>query len=124
MGVISMKITGIHHVQLCIPADKESEAKKFYKDVLGLKEIPKPEALLKNGGMWFQVGSQELHIGVEDQVFKGKHHPALFVIGLNELKDHLSAQEITIQKELPIPGYNRFSIRDPFGNRIEFIEPE
>jgi catechol 2,3-dioxygenase-like lactoylglutathione lyase family enzyme len=124
MGVISMKITGIHHVQLCIPADKESEAKKFYKDILGLKEIPKPEALLKNGGMWFQVGSQELHIGVEDQVFKGKHHPAFFVIGLNELKDHLSAQEITIQKELPIPGYNRFSIRDPFGNRIEFIESE
>lgn len=119
-----MKISGIHHVQLCIPADKESEAKIFYKDVLGLKEIPKPEALKKNGGMWFQIGSQELHIGVEDQVFKGKHHPAFLVMGLKELKDHLISQEITIQKELPIPGYNRFSIRDPFGNRIEFIEPE
>jgi catechol 2,3-dioxygenase-like lactoylglutathione lyase family enzyme len=124
MGVVSMKISGIHHVQLCIPADKESEAKIFYKDVLGLKEIPKPEALKKNGGMWFQIGSQELHIGVEDQVFKGKHHPAFLVMGLSELKDHLTAQEITIQIELPIPGFNRFSIRDPFGNRIEFIEPE
>jgi catechol 2,3-dioxygenase-like lactoylglutathione lyase family enzyme len=124
MGVNSMKISGIHHVQVCIPAGKESEAREFYKEVLGLKEIPKPEALQKNGGMWFQVGSQELHIGVEGQVFKGKHHPAFYVMGLNELKVHLIAQEITIQKELPIPGYNRFSIRDPFGNRIEFIEPE
>jgi catechol 2,3-dioxygenase-like lactoylglutathione lyase family enzyme len=124
MGVNSMKISGIHHVQVCIPADNEAEAREFYKEVLGLKEIPKPEALQKNGGMWFQVGSQELHIGVEEQVFKGKHHPAFLVTGLNELKDHLTAQEITIQKELPIPGFNRFSIRDPFGNRIEFIEPK
>jgi catechol 2,3-dioxygenase-like lactoylglutathione lyase family enzyme len=124
MGVIKMKISGIHHIQLCIPAEKESEAKFFYKDVLGLKEIPKPETLQKNGGMWFQVGSQELHIGVEDQVFKGKHHPAFLVIGISKLKSHLSAKGISIQKEIPIPGFNRFSIRDPFGNRIEFIEPE
>lgn len=124
MGVIKLKISGIHHVQLCIPADKESEAKGFYKEVLGLKEIQKPEALQKNGGMWFQIGNQELHIGVEEQLFKGKHHPAFLVSGLHELKEHLSANKISIQKEIPIPGFNRFSIRDPFGNRIEFIEAE
>ncbi|MCM3719191.1 VOC family protein [Fictibacillus phosphorivorans] len=119
-----MKISGIHHVQLCIPADKELEAMKFYKEVLGLKEIPKPKALQKNGGMWFQIGSQELHIGVEDQSFKGKHHPAFLVQGLYELRDHLIVHEVKVQNEVQIPGYIRFSIRDPFGNRIEFIEPE
>jgi catechol-2,3-dioxygenase len=119
-----MKISGIHHVQICIPAGQEIEAKAFYKDILRLEEIPKPEALRKNGGMWFKIGNQELHIGVENQVFKGKHHPAFLVTGLSELRNHLSVHEVMIQKELPIPGFNRFSIRDPFGNRIEFIEPE
>lgn len=117
-----MKITGIHHVQLCIPRGKEKEARTFYQDTLQLQEITKPEVLQKNGGMWFQIGNQELHIGVEDQIFKGKHHPAFFVESLQELRDHLIVHSIQIQKELPIPGFNRFSIRDPFGNRIEFIE--
>jgi hypothetical protein len=72
--------------------------------------------------MWFRIGNQELHIGVESQVFKGKHHPAFLVNGLSELKEHLLEHKVPIQKETPIPGFDRFSIRDPFGNRIEFIE--
>jgi hypothetical protein len=24
---------------------------------------------------------------------------------------------------VPIPGYDRFEFRDPFGNRVEFIRP-
>ncbi|MBN3555043.1 VOC family protein [Fictibacillus nanhaiensis] len=118
-----MKITGIHHVQLCIPRGKEEEARAFYESMLQLKEIPKPEALRKNGGMWFQIGHQQLHIGVEEQVYKGKHHPAFFVDNLSSFKEHLSLHHIQIQEELPIPGFSRFTIRDPFGNRIEFIQP-
>lgn len=118
-----MKITGIHHVQLCITADQEKEAKTFYAYILGLKEITKPEALQKNGGMWFQIGSQELHIGVENPAgFKGKQHPAFLVENLEDWRSHLTEQGITINKETPIPGFNRFSIHDPFENRIELIE--
>ncbi|KZE63385.1 glyoxalase [Fictibacillus phosphorivorans] len=117
-----MKINGIHHIQLCIPHNKEEEAKHFYQGILQLKEITKPKSLQKNGGMWFQIGNQELHIGVEDQIGKGKHHPAFLVECLQELRDHLIFHNIQIQEELPIPGFDRFTIRDPFGNRIEFIE--
>lgn len=117
-----MKIKGIHHIQLCIPHNKEKEARHFYQGILQLEEITKPDALQKNGGMWFQIGDQELHIGVEDQIVKGKHHPAFLVERLQELHDHLVFHNIEIQDEIPIPGFNRFSIRDPFKNRIEFIE--
>ncbi|MBH0161162.1 MULTISPECIES: VOC family protein [Fictibacillus] len=118
-----MKITGIHHVQICIPREKEDEARAFYKGILQLEEIPKPDALRKNGGIWFQFGHQQLHIGVEDQVYKGKHHPAFLVDDLTSFKDHLALHQVPIQQELPFPGFSRFTIRDPFGNRIEFIQP-
>ncbi|MBH0170601.1 VOC family protein [Fictibacillus sp. 18YEL24] len=118
-----MKITGIHHVQICIPREKIDEARDFYKGILQLEEIPKPEALRKNGGMWFEFAHQQLHIGVEDQVYKGKHHPAFLVDDLLSFKEHLALHHIQIQEELPIPGFSRFTIRDPFGNRIEFIQP-
>ncbi|MED1862783.1 VOC family protein [Fictibacillus nanhaiensis] len=118
-----MKITGIHHVQICIPRGKEDEARAFYSGLLQLQEISKPEALRKNGGMWFQFGHQQLHIGVEDQVYKGKHHPAFLVDDLSTFHDHLAIHQIQIQEELPIPGFKRFTIRDPFENRIEFIQP-
>ncbi|WNB90565.1 VOC family protein [Bacillus sp. NEB1478] len=119
-----MKIIGVHHVQLCIPVDKEQEAKKFYNEILQLQEIEKPDELKKNGGMWFKIGPQELHIGVEPQsIPKGKQHPAFLVQDVNEWHNHLLEQGVVIQKEIPIPGFNRFSIRDPFDNRLEFIEP-
>ncbi|MDR7072069.1 VOC family protein [Fictibacillus barbaricus] len=119
-----MKIVGVHHVQLCIPANQEKEAQKFYCEILQLQEIEKPDSLKKNGGMWFQLGSQELHIGVENLSGpKGKQHPAFLVQEIDLWRNHLIEQGINIQKEAAIPGFNRFSIRDPFDNRLEFIEP-
>jgi catechol 2,3-dioxygenase-like lactoylglutathione lyase family enzyme len=37
----------IDHVQLAMPAGEEETARKFYSDVLGMKEIPKPPELTK-----------------------------------------------------------------------------
>jgi catechol 2,3-dioxygenase-like lactoylglutathione lyase family enzyme len=122
MEVMKMSIKGIHHVQVCIPAGAEDEARRFYTEVLGLNEIEKPEALKKNGGLWYKAGIQELHIGVEDQPVKGKHHPAFLVDQLEVLEEKLINNGIAINRETPIPGFNRFSVRDPFGNRLEFIE--
>lgn len=35
-----MEYAGIHHVQLAMPAGGEDEARGFYADVLGLRELP------------------------------------------------------------------------------------
>ena len=37
----------LDHVQLCIPEGEETEARKFYCDLLQLDEIEKPEYLKK-----------------------------------------------------------------------------
>lgn len=59
-------IKGLHHIQITIPKGTENEAKNFYCDVLGLKEIEKPDSLKGRGGFWLTVGDKDIHVGTED----------------------------------------------------------
>ncbi len=114
----------LHHVQICIPTGEEEKARSFYSDVLGLTEIEKPEALKKDGGLWYQVVDIELHIGTEKYTEKSKRHPAFEIADLDTVKSHLEEHAVTIKDETQIPGMKRFSFFDPFHNRIEFLETD
>ncbi len=119
-----MKINFIklNHLQLCIPKNKEEEARAFYCGILGLKEIEKPEYLRKNGGFWLHIADIELHIGAEDAINNSKRHPAFEVTSLNAIKKALIDKGIRIKEDKPLPKYHRFSFYDPFNNRIELLE--
>ncbi|HWA06254.1 MAG TPA: VOC family protein [Ignavibacteria bacterium] len=123
---MAIKINRIDHIQLAIPKESESIARKFYTGVLGLTEIEKPESLKASGGVWYKAGDVELHLGVEDNFVPGKKkaHPAFVVEGLNRIKVQLIQNDIEIKEEIQIPERKRFSFYDPFGNRIEFMEFE
>lgn len=112
----------LDHVQICIPSGKEIEGRQFYCDLLGLKEIDKPEYLKKNGGFWLQIGNVQLHIGVEDNHCVSKRHPAFEVADLEQVKVYMLSNNIQIKDDPPIPGFRRFSFYDPFNNRIELLE--
>ena len=112
----------LDHIQICIPKGKEVEARQFYTDIIGLTEIPKPQALIPNGGLWYEIADIQLHIGTEDETNNSKRHPAFEVLNLAEAKKHLEQNGILIKEEIPIPGLDRFSFRDPFGNRIELLQ--
>ena len=112
----------LNHVQLCVSASQADQAKYFYSEILGLKEIDKPEYLKKNGGFWFEIADIQLHIGIEENQSKSKRHPAFEVDDLNQLKELLLKNNIKIQEEISISGQNRFSFFDPFDNRIEVLE--
>jgi len=60
-----MTILRINHLQLAMPRGLESEARRFYGEVLELREIPKPPALAARGGVWFELGDAQLHLGVD-----------------------------------------------------------
>jgi catechol 2,3-dioxygenase-like lactoylglutathione lyase family enzyme len=119
-------ITGLHHVQLTVPPGKEPDARRFYCEFLGLPEVAKPASLVGRGGLWVQAGDRQVHIGTEDGVDRlaTKAHVAYAVDGLEAWRSKLAAAGIEVLEGVPIPGYRRFEFRDPFGNRVEFIERE
>jgi catechol 2,3-dioxygenase-like lactoylglutathione lyase family enzyme len=116
-----MTVTGIDHVQVAAPAGCEPDARAFYGELLGLEELPKPEALAGRGGCWFRAGAQELHVGVEDPFTPArKAHPGLVVADLDALAARLTAAGADVAYDGLIPGVKRFETVDPFGNRLEF----
>ncbi len=119
-----MRILSIEHVQLAMPAGGESEARRFYSGLLGIPEIPKPPHLAKRGGAWFEAGRLKIHLGVEADFRPAqKAHPALVVEGLNRLIETLEAGGYSVVSDEPLEGYHRVYVSDPFGNRIELMEP-
>jgi catechol 2,3-dioxygenase-like lactoylglutathione lyase family enzyme len=115
-------ITGVDHVQVAIPRGAEDDARRFYGQLLGMTEVPKPAALARRGGCWFSSGAAVLHLGVEEPFAPArKAHPAFLVSDLGALQARLEAAgcECT-RSDGEIPGVQRFHTSDPFGNRIEF----
>jgi len=89
---MTFTLTHIDHIQLAAPPNSESEARHFFGTVLGLTEIEKPESLKKRGGVWFEFGSYQLHIGVETTFSPAKKaHPGFHVKNLPAFKDHLTS---------------------------------
>ena len=119
-----MGVVAIDHVQLAMPAGEEVSAAAFYEGVLGIPQVPKPPHLAVRGGCWFEQPGLKIHLGVEADFRPArKAHPALLVAGLGELVDRLLAAGIVVVSDEPLEGYDRVYVDDPFGNRIELMEP-
>lgn len=119
-----MAIIGVHHVNISIPREAEEIARAFYCDLLGLCEIEKPDALKANGGFWLRLDNIDLHIGIQDGIDRHalKAHIAYEVDDLAAWREKLAQADIPTKDNTPIPDFDRFEIRDPFDNRIEFVQ--
>jgi catechol 2,3-dioxygenase-like lactoylglutathione lyase family enzyme len=116
-------ILGIDHVQLAMPVGREPDAREFYSRLLGIPEVAKPSELAKRGGAWFENGSVKIHLGVETDFRPAqKAHPALLVRDLPALVERLREARVDVVEER-LAGYFRVYVADPFGNRIELMEP-
>jgi catechol 2,3-dioxygenase-like lactoylglutathione lyase family enzyme len=118
-----MGLVSIDHIQLAMPQGGEEEARRFYRYLLGLAEVEKPDNLKKRGGCWFEKGAIKVHLGVEADFRPArKAHPAFLVRGLAALAAKLAAAGVTVKRDEPLEGYDRIYVDDPFGNRIELME--
>lgn len=119
-----MTVRAIDHVQLAMPPGCEDEARAFYHRVLGITEKPKPPHLAKRGGCWFEDGAVKIHLGVETDFRAAKKaHPALIVEDLRSLAAKIEKAGYRVVEDVPLDGYDRLYCDDPFGNRIELMEP-
>jgi catechol 2,3-dioxygenase-like lactoylglutathione lyase family enzyme len=114
--------SAIDHVQLAMPVGGEDTARQFYAGLLGMAETPKPAELAKRGGCWFQSGSVQIHLGVENDFRPAKKaHPAFRCRDYKACVERLQGAGVEISRADDIPGVHRCHIHDPFGNRIELI---
>jgi glyoxylase I family protein len=116
----ALHVTQIDHVSVIITDVERS--RRFYRDVLGLKEIHKPRTF-DFVVVWFDLGNHYLHLLLKDKA--DTLSPRHFALGVTDAaaargycREHgLSPQETTL-----IPGADRFFVADPDGNRIEIIQ--
>jgi catechol 2,3-dioxygenase-like lactoylglutathione lyase family enzyme len=119
-----IRLAGLDHVQVAAPAGSEDAARRFYGELLGMPELPKPAALRARGGVWFACGAHQLHVGIAEPFAPAaKAHPALAVAAgdLDRLAERLAEAGSPVQWDDAIPGTRRFYTADPWGNRIELV---
>ena len=123
-GEPAARLLGLHHVQLAMPPGEEEDAVKFYGAILGLTQVDKPPELAPRGGVWFRTEGLEVHLGIEEPFTPArKAHPAFLVQDLETLRERIELGGYRVTDDVPLEGFHRCHVRDPFGNRLELVEP-
>jgi len=118
-----MEVLRIDHIQLAMPKGREEEARRFYHDLLGIPEMPKPPQLAARG-VWFERGDLKARLGVDKQFVPArKAHPGFLVADLPALIAKLRGAGIVVNIDEPLESCRRVYVDDPFGNRLKFLEP-
>ncbi len=114
------RVTQLDHCSVIVTDVERS--RRFYRDLLGLKEIHKPRTF-DFVVVWFDLGNQHLHLLRKDRPDTlSPRHFALRVADAASARTYFHEQGIPVQETTPIPGADRFFIFDPDGNRIEVIQ--
>ena len=117
-------VTALHHVNVTVSAELEEAAKHFYGELLGLTQVPKPAAARQTGA-WYQIGANQLHLSVDDEAQGplSSRHVCFNVSNLAEAEKRFRVAGLEIIPDpRPVPGTERFYVRDPAGNQLEIVQ--
>jgi catechol 2,3-dioxygenase-like lactoylglutathione lyase family enzyme len=119
-----VEITKLHHVNVTVPAALEEAAKNFYGNLLGLKQIEKPDGPRKYIGAWYQLGKSQLHLSIEKEPRNqdSNRHVCYSVSDVAGALNTFRAAGIEVISEEQLNGGSRFFVRDPGGNLIEITK--
>ncbi len=116
------QVCALHHVQVACPPGGEGPVRAFYGGLLGLIEVAKPSELANRGGVWFRGDGYELHVGVEEPFSPAhKAHPAFLIDDIDAVAERLEEAGLVVGWDERFPGYRRFHLADPHGNRVEML---
>ncbi len=117
-----MLVADIHHVSLNV-TDTE-RALGFYRDVLGLAVIPRPD--FPFGGAWLDAGAgRQIHLIEADVPSDLGQHVAFRVASVDDAIARLREAGIEVgdARSVGDTGMRQTFAADPDGNRIEFTQP-
>jgi catechol 2,3-dioxygenase-like lactoylglutathione lyase family enzyme len=115
-----LQVTQIDHVSVIITDVERS--RRFYRDVLRLKEIPKPRTF-DFVVLWFDLGNMHVHLLLKDNPdLISPRHFALRVKDAAEARAYFQECGVPTAETTKIDGADRFFVADPDGNRIEIIQ--
>jgi catechol 2,3-dioxygenase-like lactoylglutathione lyase family enzyme len=117
------KVRGLHHV--AVPVVDLAAAVRFYRETLGLPELSAPDGARERGIRWFDLGDgRALHlIPWKAPVPRTRAHFALSVEDLRSWRSHMEGCGVEMDRPLvDLYGIERFFVRDPSGNLIEFVQ--
>ncbi|MDY7099672.1 MAG: VOC family protein [Actinomycetota bacterium] len=117
-----MDITGVHHVSLNVV--DVPEARRFYVDVLGLTDLPRPDFGFPGAWLGLADGRQVHLIGKPEYATPAPgQHFALQVPDLDAAVAELRRRGIDVRGPKSVPGSGRQCFfADPSGNEIELNE--
>ncbi|MFT3721638.1 VOC family protein [Pseudorhodoferax sp.] len=118
-----MDIQAIHRVQLPFPPALRQQVARFYGELLGLTSMPPPAgAVLRYAARGQRVDLVATEAAPPPPA--GLTQLSFEVQGLPQLRRRLLAAALQIEEHQALPGYLRFFVHDPAGNRLEFVEPD
>jgi hypothetical protein len=108
-----------------MPSGGEVRERTNFSGLLGLVELEKPPALAGRGSVCFGLpDGRQLHLGVEEPFRPSqKEHPAFGCAVLDVLARRLEKDGRAVRWDEALAPRRRYYSEDPFGNRVEFIEP-
>jgi catechol 2,3-dioxygenase-like lactoylglutathione lyase family enzyme len=117
-----MLIADIHHVSLNV--SDTARALAFYRDVLGLQQLPRPD--LGIGGAWLDAGNgRQIHLIEANVPGDLGQHVAFRVDDLDGVIAALRDSGFAVPDAVPV-GKTRIRqtfLADPDGNRLELTQP-
>ena len=126
MGVVMISISSLHHVAVCVTDIDRS--KRFYGEVLGLKEIPRPA--FPFAGAWYEMADgRQFHLIVHEQprtlrrtrdIDLRDGHFAMGVADFDRAVAQLRAAGVEcVERPDNVTPWKQVYVTDPDGNVIE-----
>lgn len=114
-------VADIHHVSLNVTDTDRSLA--FYRDVLGMSQLPRPE--FGFGGAWLDAGNgRQVHLIEAEVPANHGQHVSFRVDDVDAVVDALRGAGFTLGDAKPVgdTGIRQAFLRDPDGNLLEFTQ--
>jgi glyoxylase I family protein len=116
------RITGIDHCTLIIT--DVVKAREFYGKLLGMREVAPPKEF-DFVAVWYDLGGRYLHLLLKPEPDTiSPRHVCFRVDNIAAARTYCESHGLRMDETVKIAAADRFFLRDPDGNRLEFLQWE